>query len=159
MTDHPTHPPNPLKLIGRASRVFIRLVDGEMRELGFAMGQLPVLVSLKGGKALSQAELARLAHVEQPSMAQLLNRMERDGLVERVADPDDKRSRLISLTPAAARKMPKAKALLDARTVEALDGFSAAEAEQLTALLRRLNANLDRMEGAEGEPAEPGGAG
>jgi MarR family transcriptional regulator, transcriptional regulator for hemolysin len=88
-----------------------------------------------------------------------MNRMERDGLVERVADPDDQRSRLISLTPAAARKMPKAKALLDARTVEALDGFSAAEADQLTALLQRLNTNLDRMEGGEGEPVEPGGAG
>ena len=96
-------PPGPLKLIGRASRGFTRLADVALRDHGFATGQMPVLGSLKGGGALSQAELARIAQVEQPSMAQLLNRMERDGLVERVPDPSDKRSRLIAGHVAAGR--------------------------------------------------------
>lgn len=138
---------NPLKLVGHVTRGFIRLVDGGLRELGLAAGQLPVLVSLKKSKALSQAELARIAQVEQPSMAQLLARMERDGLVERVADPQDKRSRLISLTPLAARRLPKAKALMDAHVEQALAGFSPEEIEQLTALLLRLDANVERMGG------------
>ncbi|MGJ7504271.1 MarR family winged helix-turn-helix transcriptional regulator [Variovorax sp. ZT5P49] len=145
MTD--TETPNPLKLIGRVTRGFTRIADVGVRELGFAVGQLPVLVSLKKSKALSQAELARIAQVEQPSMAQLLARMERDGLVERVPDPLDKRSRLISLTPLAARRLPKAKAVMDAHTQEALAGFSPEEVEQLTALLVRLNANVERMGG------------
>ncbi|WP_235840021.1 MarR family winged helix-turn-helix transcriptional regulator [Derxia lacustris] len=134
-----------MKLIGRAARAFTRIADGDLREMGFATGQIPVLVALKHQKALSQAELARIARVEQPSMAQLLARMERDGLVERVADPADKRSRLISLTADAARRMPKAKAIMDKRTGEALEGFSAEETAQLMTLLERLNANLDRM--------------
>jgi len=138
-------PPNPMKLIGRAARMFTRIADGELREFGFATGQLPVLVALKGGKALSQAELARLAQVEQPSMAQLLNRMERDGLVERVPDPADKRSRLISLTADAARRMPKARAVMEARTRQAMAGFTEQEAAQLIELLLRLNETLDRM--------------
>jgi len=141
------HAPNPLKLIGQANRGFARIVDGRLRELGFAVGQLPVLVSLKIRKALSQAELARIAQVEQPSMAQLLTRMERDGLVERVDDPADKRSRLISLTPLAAKRLPKAKALMDAHTQEALAGFSQAEVEQLAAMLLRVNENIERMGG------------
>lgn len=145
MTDAET--PHPLKLIGHVTRGFTRVVDGGLREFGFAMGQLPVLVSLKKRKALSQAELARIAQVEQPSMAQLLARMERDGLVERVPDPDDKRSRLISLTPMAARRMPKAKALMDAHVEQALAGFSAEERAQLGALLARVNANVARMGG------------
>lgn len=145
MTD--TEAPNPLKLIGRVTRGFTRIADGGLREFGFAVGQLPVLVSLKKSKALSQAELARIAQVEQPSMAQLLARMERDGLVERVPDPVDKRSRLISLTPLAARRLPKAKALMDSHAQEVLAGFSPEEVEQLTALLARLSANVDRMGG------------
>ncbi|RQO50947.1 MarR family transcriptional regulator [Variovorax sp. KBW07] len=145
MKEHGT--PNPLKLIGRANRGFARLVDGGLRDFGFAVGQLPVLVSLKKSKALSQAELARIAQVEQPSMAQLLTRMERDGLVERVDNPEDKRSRLISLTPLAAKRLPKAKALMDAHTQEALAGFSRAEVEQLAAMLLRLNENIERMGG------------
>lgn len=143
MTD--TSEANPLKLIGRISRGFSRLADGGLRDLGFAVGQLPVLVSLKKAKVLSQAELARIAQVEQPSMAQLLTRMERDGLVERVPHPEDNRSRLISLTSLAARRLPKARDLMEAQTREALTGFSQAEVEQLVALLGRLNANVERM--------------
>ena len=138
---------NPLRLLGRVTRGFTRLADDGLREFGFAVGQLPVLVSLKERKALSQAELARIAQVEQPSMAQLLARMERDGLVERVPDPDDKRSRLISLTPLATRRLPKAKAVMDAHAQQVLEGFSAEDIAQLTALLTRLNANVERMGG------------
>ena len=80
-------------------------------------------------------------------MAQLLARMERDGLVERVDDPQDKRSRLISLTPLAAKRLPKAKLLMDAHVEQALTGFSPEEIEQLTALLLRVDANVERMGG------------
>ena len=146
MTD-PIHEQNPLKLLGRVARGFTRIADADLREIGLAAGQLPVLVSLKKSKALSQAELARIAQVEQPSMAQLLTRMERDGLVERVDDPADKRSRLISLTPLAARRLPKAKALMDAHSQQALAGLSQAETDQLLALLQRVNANVERMGG------------
>jgi MarR family transcriptional regulator for hemolysin len=143
--DHDSATVSPLKLIGQAVRGFTRIVDAELRAEGFATGQLPVLGALKRGRALSQAELAREACVEQPSMAQLLNRMERDGLVARNPDPADRRVQLISLTAHAARRMPRAKAVLEARTADALSGFSATEVAQLSTLLRRLNANIDRM--------------
>jgi MarR family transcriptional regulator, transcriptional regulator for hemolysin len=143
--DHQSTATSPMRLIGQAFRSFTRVVDGELRAEGFATGQLPVLGALKRGNALSQADLAREACVEQPSMAQLLNRMERDGLVERNPDPQDRRVQLISLTAQAARRMPRAKAVLEARTADALSGFSAGEVAQLTALLRRLNDNIDRM--------------
>ena len=134
---------NPLKLIGRANRAFARVVDGPLREIGFAMSQVPVLVMLKKAGALSQAELARLLKVEQSSMAQLLNRMERDGLVERIADPGDRRSRLISLTSSANGQLPRGKSVMDAASRRALSGFSKEEKEQLEMLLLRVNANLD----------------
>jgi DNA-binding MarR family transcriptional regulator len=137
-------PPNPLRIVGQAYRTFARIVDAQLRELGFAMSQLPVLIVLKQGKPMPQAELARIARVEQSSMAQLLNRMERDGLVERVADPTDKRSRLISLTELASRRMHKGKAIMDATVKIALQGFSAADIERLDELMRRINENLER---------------
>ncbi len=138
-------PRNPLKLMGRATRGFHRIADLKLREFGFAMGQIPVLVGLKSGPGLTQAELAKIAQVEQPSMAQLLNRMERDGLVERVVDAADRRSRLITLTPAAAKRMPKAKAQMEVLADQALAGFSDDEIAQLEDFLNRLNANIERM--------------
>jgi len=135
---------NPMRLIGQAYRTFGRLVDSPLRTLGFAMGQLPVLVALKKNGALSQAELARLAQVEQPSMAQLLNRMERDGLVQRIPNPNDKRSQLVSLNADASQRMPKGKAVMDAASRQALEGLTKEEQDQLMALLLRVNDNLDR---------------
>ena len=141
---------HPLKLVGLTTRLYTRVVDRPLRELGFAMSQVPVLSLLKAAGALSQAELARRMQVEQPSMAQLLNRMERDGLVCRVADPADKRSRLISLTEDADRKLPEGKAVLDEASRIALDGFSDDERRQLAGLLARVNTNLDRVIQADG---------
>ena len=134
---------NPLRLIGQINRAFARVVDQPMKELGFAMSQLPVLVTLKQNGPSSQAELARVAQVEQPSMAQLLNRMERDGLVQRVADPHDGRSKLISLTRQASARLPQGKAVMDQACRQALAGFSLDEQELLHALLLRISANLD----------------
>ena len=134
---------NPLRLIGHINRTFTRVVDQPIKELGFAVSQLPVLVMLKRHGPSSQAELARVAQVEQPSMAQLLNRMERDGLVERVADPEDGRSKLVSLTKQAARQMPKGKAVMDEACQQALTGLNDAERQQLHALLLRVSANLE----------------
>jgi MarR family transcriptional regulator, transcriptional regulator for hemolysin len=146
MQRQPDHrePPNPLRVVGHAYRTFSRIVDAQLRELGFAMSQLPVLIVLKQGKPLPQAELARIARVEQSSMAQLINRMERDGLVKRVADPADKRSRLISLTDRAHRRMHKGKAIMDATVKIALQGLSPADIERLNELMRQINDNLER---------------
>ena len=134
-----------MRLIGHAQRSFARLVDGPLRELGLAIGQLPVLVSLKQGEALTQAELARIARVEQPSMTQLLTRMERDGLIQRIPDPADKRVRLISLTDRARKLLPRAKAVMEAMSNEALKGFSTSDIQTLDTLVKRINANLDAL--------------
>lgn len=139
---------NPLKMIGHVARTFTRLGDARLRDLGLAMGQLPVLVSLKDGVSRAQGELAQIAQVEQPSMAQLLARMERDGLVQRTPDPADGRSRLVSLTPMARRKLPQGKALLDAQVDEVLADFTPLEVELLSSMLLRIGVNLERM-GAE----------
>jgi MarR family transcriptional regulator for hemolysin len=134
---------NPIRLIGHINRSFARVVDQPMKKLGFAMSQLPVLVNLKRNGPSSQVELAKVAQVEQPSMAQLLTRMERDGLVQRVPDPNDGRSKLISLTKLASQRMPKGKEVMEAASRKALAGFTPNEREQLQALLLRISANLE----------------
>ncbi|WP_163773899.1 MarR family winged helix-turn-helix transcriptional regulator, partial [Proteus mirabilis] len=80
-------------------------------------------------------ELARLAGVEQPSMAQLLARMERDGLIRREPDPSDGRSSLVSLSEDALARIDPARAILLRGDQEALAGFDAADIDRLTVLL------------------------
>jgi len=84
--------------ISRLSRMNNRWLEPRLAELGLAPAQLPVFGAIKKHGPLSQKELVALLHVEQSSMAQLLSRMEKAGLVEREADPNDGRNTRIHLT-------------------------------------------------------------
>ena len=131
----------------RIARGLARIGDARLKDLGFATAQLPVLTALKDGAALSQTELARWARVEQPTMAQLLARMERDGIVRRTPDPHDGRSSLVSLTEDARARLPAGRAVLEQGNREATAGLSPQEHDTLIDLLQRVLANIERMEG------------
>lgn len=100
--------PNISMLINRISRVSQRWVDLLLKDLGIASAAVPVLALLASGAAMTEAELVQRIGTEQPTMALLLKRMERDGLIVRTARPEDGRSTQLSLTPAAVEKLPAA---------------------------------------------------
>lgn len=135
----------PGHLISLAARGFARLSEARLKPLGFGIGHLPVLVALQDGGASTQRDLARFARIEQPPMAQMLARMERDGLIEREPDPADGRSSRITLTEIARARLPEAVAVLLEGNKEALNGFTAEETTVLVTLLSRLIANLDHI--------------
>jgi MarR family transcriptional regulator, transcriptional regulator for hemolysin len=145
----------PGHLISLAARGFARLSEARLKPLGFGVGHLPVLVALREGRASTQRDLARFAKIEQPPMAQMLARMERDGLIERIPDPTDGRMSRITLTAAAEARLPDAIAVLFRGNHEALGDFTDEEAGLLVALLRRLIANLDRLASAEPSASAP----
>lgn len=136
---------SPGGLINRAFRLLMRRGEARFPPLGLATAQVPVLMALKDGTALSQKELTRIAQIEQPTMALLLARMERDNLIQRTPDPADKRSSLITLTAAAEAKLPHARAALLAGHNEALADFSDEEVETLFQLLSRFVRNLESV--------------
>ena len=88
-------------------------------------------------------------------MAQMLARMERDGLVQRTPDPADGRSSRITLTEVAEARLPDAVAALLQGNREVLREFSDEETGLLVALLTRLIANLDRVASVEASPGTP----
>jgi MarR family transcriptional regulator for hemolysin len=145
----------PGHLISLAARGFARLSEQRLKPLGFGVGHLPVLVALRDGRASTQRDLARFAKVEQPPMAQMLARMERDGLIRANARP--RRWPQQPHHPDGGRRGAPARrgrVLLQGNR-EALRGFTDAEAGVLVDLLTRLIANLDRMAegGARGNSA------
>ena len=135
----------PAHLINRAARLMTRVGEARMKPLGFSPGQLPVLGALARQGPLSQKALAEGAMIEQPSMAQMLARMARDGLVTRRPDPDDGRSNLYALTESARERLPALAETLTKGGREALAGFSAEEEDILRGLLKRIINNLDAM--------------
>lgn len=138
--------------IHRISRLLARINDQRLREVGIGVAHFPVIVALKDGSALSQKALTRLAGIEQPSMAQMLARMERDGLIQRNPDPHDRRSSLISLTRKTLDLLPEGRAILSQVNEEALAGFSKKERESFVELLCRAMTNLEPL--AKGPEAQ-----
>jgi MarR family transcriptional regulator, transcriptional regulator for hemolysin len=139
----------PGHLISLAARGFARLSEARLKPLGFGVGHLPVLVALQDGRASTQRDLARFAKIEQPPMAQMLARMERDGLIERTPDPADGRSSRITLTAAAEARLPDAISVLLQGNREVLRDFTDKEARLLVTLLKRLIENLDQVASVE----------
>ncbi|APR82361.1 Transcriptional regulator, MarR family protein [Minicystis rosea] len=129
--------------INHASRLLMRRFERSLRPLDFGMAYLPVVIALEENGALLQKELAERAHVEQPTMAALLARMERDGLIAREPHPSDKRASRISLTPKAKARVPKAKELLRKGAEQAVRGFDDRERATALALMRRVVQNLE----------------
>lgn len=141
----------PGHLISVAARGFVRLSESRLRPLGFGTGYLPVLTALRDGLADTQRDLARVVKIGQPPMAQMLARMERDGLIARMPDPEDGRSRKIALTARAEDGLPAAIAVLMEGNGDALAGFTREETTQLVAMLERVIANLDRVANVDGK--------
>ena len=133
----------PGHLISRSARLLLRWGESRFSALGLAPAHLPVLYALKDGAALTQKQLAALARIEQPTMAQLLARMERDGVIRRSTHPTDGRSSLVSLTPESLKKLPAVRTALREGNQAALQGFTASEVTTLSRLLRRVVENLD----------------
>ena len=124
-----------------AARLFARALE---RRLGAGVGPMPVFFALQDGRALTQKQLAISATVEQPTMANTLSRMERDGLVTRRPDPNDRRSALVSLTPLGMERAEAAfRSALEVNGV-ATDALSPEERPVFYDMMRRIVAALER---------------
>ncbi len=128
-----------------AARLLRRLADRRLAPLGLSSGHLPVLTALMSGEAMSQKELTERAAIEQPTMAATLARMERDAIIERRPDPNDKRSSLFSLTPATQRKMGELKAIIESMNTDSLAALPEKDREMFRKMLRAIVSNLEKI--------------
>jgi DNA-binding MarR family transcriptional regulator len=129
-------------VINLAARVFERALAEGIAPLGLTTGQFPALLALWERDGVTQSELAQIVRVEQPTMAQALARMERDGLIVREPDPADGRRAVVRLTARGrAVQAPAVEAAL-AINRRAATGLSAEQQRALIEALMVLTTNL-----------------
>lgn len=121
-----------------AARLFARELERQLASTGIASAYMPVLFALSDGGTLTQKQLAERAAVEQPTMAMTLKRMERDAMITRNPDPQDKRSALIRLTPRALGKVDTVQTMVDDINTIAFTGLADTEKAQLMTLLGKV---------------------
>lgn len=88
--------------------------------------------------ARNQAELARQLGVDRTVMVYLVDDLATAGLVERIADPADRRSRLIRATPEGQRRLCATQDAIKGAEAAMLAPLEPAEQEQFRAMLRAL---------------------
>src|SRR5690242_4976505 len=90
-----------LILLNDVARLLRTRFDQMARTRGMTRAQWVILARLSRQPGMSQNELASLCEVEPITVGRLIDRLEARGLVERRADPKDRRVRRLHLLPAA----------------------------------------------------------
>ena len=98
------------RLLSTAARAVEHAWAEALATLGVTHAGLIALHLLRDGP-LSQIQLARSAHVETQTMSRTLERLEREGLVSRAPDPDDRRRHVVARTDAGAEAWSRAQDL------------------------------------------------
>jgi DNA-binding MarR family transcriptional regulator len=129
-----------------AARLFTRELERQLEPSGISPAYMPIIFALADGGALTQKELARRAAVEQPTMAATLNRMERDAMITRRPDPEDKRSALVSLTPLARGHVATVEGVIARINSIAMAGLAPAEQAQFLHMALRIIAALEAQD-------------
>jgi MarR family transcriptional regulator, transcriptional regulator for hemolysin len=135
-------------LLNDAARLMRKDFERRTRSLGLTRAQWQALFHLARNEGCNQATLADLLEVEPITLARLVDRLEAGGLVERRADPSDRRARLLFLGERAHPLLEELRAL-GAETREiALAGIGDDERTLLMTLLTKMRANLSGREAA-----------
>jgi DNA-binding MarR family transcriptional regulator len=100
------------------------------------------LMSLWREDGLKMIDLGRRAGLEPSTMTGLLDRMERDGLVERRPDPADRRVLKIFLTATGESIRETVIKIVDSTLAGLLSGVDADEIDTLKGLLRKVLVNV-----------------
>jgi MarR family transcriptional regulator, transcriptional regulator for hemolysin len=124
---------------------------------GGSLGTWIVLSAIKDEGIVSHRVLASHAHVDGATITYHVDRAEKQGLVTREVDPDDRRVKRLRLTPEGERAYDELWAAAREFQARVVDGLSDAEQARLRRTLAKIRANLAAPPG-EAQASRPGTA-
>lgn len=133
----------PVGIIGRAGRIMEyvdRALEAKFEEFGISRATFDVLAALRRNGSpfrLSQRDLMRSLLRTSGSMSLRIDTLEREGLVTRQQDQEDRRSVFVTLTSKGSKLLQQIVPEHLANEAALLATFTPSEKEQLTGLLRR----------------------
>lgn len=121
----------------------------ESAELGLPGGHrgYKILSFVEHSQCHSQARIASALGVDRTVMTYLIDELEGEGLVTRRPDPNDRRARIVELTPVGVARLAAAHETMVRVEHHVLAALDADEAEQFRSLLAKLAADRPADEG------------
>jgi len=124
------------------ARLLKTYADQRARQFGVSRAQWAVLIRIERNEGLKQSELADMLDLQPITLTRLLDRLADNGLIERRADPNDRRANRLYLKT-AARPLLDRLAELGADMLETvLDGLSSASIDRMLKELGAVKENL-----------------
>jgi MarR family transcriptional regulator, transcriptional regulator for hemolysin len=131
--------------------------DARARDIGVTRPQWRALLCLHRLEGPTQSELADFLEVERITLCRMIDRLAEAGLVERRADPLDRRVWRLHLTEAAHGVVDKLAEIGAGIEEEALSYIAPAERAMLRETLTRMRDGLGRRTGEERGGSGSGG--
>ncbi len=131
-------------LLAQVSRLLRRSFDERARGIGVTRPQWQVLSLLLIHAGSNQGALAEMLEVEPITLGRMIDRLQEAELVERRADPADRRAWRIFLTEKGEGLLDKLRPFGRDTLGTALEGVSEADRDQFMATLLRVRSNLSR---------------
>ncbi len=128
-------------LLTSAARAVERAFEAVLAESGGSIPVWLVLLNLKLHHNSSQRELAEAVGVQASTLSIHLSQMEREGLVARRRDPDNRRTQVVELTALGEAAFARIRSAAGAFDSMLRRGLSDEEARRLELVLRVLVAN------------------
>lgn len=138
-------------MLAQVSRLMRRSFDERARAIGVTRPQSHVLAILARHEGINQGALAEILEVEPITAGRMIDRLQDGELVERRADPGDRRAWKLHLTPRGNELLDKLRPFALETYEVALDGIGETERAALMATLERIRANLSRKSPAKVE--------
>ena len=123
-------------------------LDDALRHLQLSSFQYTILSVLAHNENLSSSRLSRRFHVTPQAMGEIILLLEKKGFIERREDPDDRRAKVLTLTPAGRALMDGLAASLADRVEASLAGMAGSVSDTMRPVFAALRQ-------AEGAPAPP----
>ena len=130
--------------IGETAHALRKAFDRRAVGLGVTRAQWKVLFRLERQPGLRQIELADMLDIEPITLSRIVDRLEEAGLVERVADPADRRAWRLHVTAKAQPLIAKLRGVADIMIAEAFAGIDPDQIAITRTVLARVRENASR---------------
>ncbi|WAI85101.1 MULTISPECIES: MarR family winged helix-turn-helix transcriptional regulator [Achromobacter] len=129
-------------LMHDVSRLRRKVFDEVMKPEGITRSQWWVMAHLSRHDGMSQSDLADVLDLGRAALGGLVDRLESLGFVRRGADGQDRRTKLVLLTPEGRTMIERMRVKSDVMSEAILQGLSVEQRHQLADMLGLVKRNL-----------------
>lgn len=147
---------SPSHLLHRAQQIAANKSASALAAAGITLRQFSVLAALSGNDGVSQSDLVNATGIDRSTLADMVARMEKAGLIKRVASKTDKRAKVVSLMAKGKKAYEKALPAVEKADAAIFEALPKTKQATLVSGLKDMVAEADKAEAAVApKPAAP----